>query len=229
MQPFEKTRVLDFLARLTEGLAKALGPNCEIVLHDFSKPESSIVAIGNGHITERKVGDTLDMLGFQLLRQAPSSDLFNYETSTKAGKTLRSSSIFLRDDAGVIFGSVCINCDTSELVALREWLNRELQTSDVKVEEHFEHSIEEVLDGFVQSALATVGKPASDLTRDEKISIVEQLESKGAFQVRYSVDRVAELLFLSKYTIYNYLEEIKAKRSGTEAAVTRSVRKGGGR
>ncbi len=52
------------------------------------------------------------------------------------------------------------------------------------------------------------------MTREEKISVIAQLESKGAFLIRYSVDRVAEHLRLSKYTIYNYLDEIKQRASG---------------
>jgi predicted transcriptional regulator YheO len=228
MDRAEKTRVLELLARLTEGLGKALGPNTEIVLHDFEQLENSIFAISNGHITDRKVGDTLDVLGFQLLRQAPSTDLFNYRTNTKAGKSLRSSSIFLRDENDEIFGALCVNSDISEIVNVRDWLNRELQTETVNLEENFEHTVEEVLDRLVQSALAAAGKSAAELTREEKVAVIGQLESKGAFLIRYSVDRVAELLNLSKYTIYNYLDEIKARQSGNELTGAKSGKRGGG-
>ncbi|HXF04110.1 MAG TPA: helix-turn-helix transcriptional regulator [Blastocatellia bacterium] len=225
MNAEQKKQLLTFLTSLVEALGKALGPNCEIVLHDFDHPESSIIAIANGHITGRKVGDTLDVLGFQLLRQGPTSDLFNYRTTTKTGKVLRSSSIFLRDESGEIFGSICINYDISGLLNLQEWINRELQTSDVVLDEKFEHTVEEVLEALVQSALAATGKPISDLTREEKIGVIAHLESKGAFLIRYSVDRVAELLNLSKYTIYNYLDEIKARRSRSETTASRTTRK----
>jgi predicted transcriptional regulator YheO len=49
------------------------------------------------------------------------------------------------------------------------------------------------------------------MTREDKVAVVSYLESKGAFLIRYSVERVAELLGLTKYTIYNYLDEIKNK------------------
>ena len=32
-------------------LGKTLGRNCEIVLHDLPPPDSSIIAIANGHVT----------------------------------------------------------------------------------------------------------------------------------------------------------------------------------
>ena len=51
--------VLNFLRHLAKGLADQFGPNCEVVIHDLSDnyKENSIVAIENGHVTNRKVGD----------------------------------------------------------------------------------------------------------------------------------------------------------------------------
>ena len=51
--------VLQFMLQLAKGLARQFGPNCEVVVHDLDSndPNSSIVAIENGHVTGRKVGD----------------------------------------------------------------------------------------------------------------------------------------------------------------------------
>jgi predicted transcriptional regulator YheO len=216
----ERQRLMEFLTRLTHGLAEAVGKNCEVVLHDFSDPEKSIVAIGNGHITGRKVGDTVDVLGLQLLRHPPSGDLLNYRTETKSGKVLRSSSIFFRDEKGTIFGSLCINHDISGLVHLQHWLQESMGSLETGVHEEFEHSVDSVLDRLIQDSIRSTGKEVPDLTRDDKIAIISYLENKGAFLIRYSVDRIAELLSISKYTIYNYLEEIKSKHLPKEHHVT---------
>jgi predicted transcriptional regulator YheO len=212
----EKRHLFDFLERLTHGLGEAAGKNCEFVLHDFSEPERSVVAIANGHITGRKVGDTLDVLGFQLLRQPPDGDLFNYQTTTKSGKVLRSSSVFLRDEEGEIFGSLCINCDLTGLLKLQEWLQETINSPEAGPQEEFEQSVDEVLDRLVRDAIHNTGKDVSQLTRDEKIAVISYLESKGAFLIRYSMDRIAVLLSLSKYTIYNYLDEVKARQTTKE-------------
>jgi predicted transcriptional regulator YheO len=58
----EKEYLLNFVSRLGDALGQTFGKNCEIVVHDFSSPESSIIAITNGSLTGRKVGDTLDAL-----------------------------------------------------------------------------------------------------------------------------------------------------------------------
>ena len=51
--------MLEFLLRLAKALAAQFGPSCEIVIHDLKSndPDSSIVAIENGHVSGRKVGD----------------------------------------------------------------------------------------------------------------------------------------------------------------------------
>ncbi len=211
MTESEQGALMEVLRRFTSAIAEAVGKNCEVVLHDFTDPEHSISAIANGHITGRKVGDVVDVLGLQLLRHPPEGDLLNYRTETKSGRVLRSSSIFLRDDHGKIFGCLCINHDISGLLQLQHWLREEVAPLEGDVHEEFEHSVDSVLDRLIQDAIRSTGKEIADLTREDKVAVISYLENKGAFLIRYSVDRIAELLSISKYTIYNYLEEIKSK------------------
>ena len=212
MNDAEQQVLLDFFRRLTDGLAEAIGKNCEVVLHNFEDPEHSIVAIANGHITGRKVGDTVDVLGLQLLRNPPPGDLLNYRTETKSGRVLRSSSIFLRKDSGQIFGALCINYDISGLIKLQQWMQETALPLGGGMEEGFEHDVDSILDHLIKEAIRSTGKEIADLTRENKIAVITYLDNKGAFLIRYSADRIAELLNISKYTIYNYLEE--AKRNG---------------
>jgi predicted transcriptional regulator YheO len=208
----EKEYLLDFVSRLVDALGQTFGKYCEIVVHDFNSPESSIIAIANGSLTGRKIGDTLDALGFQLLKNHPAADLLNYRTKTKEGKELRSSSVFLRDDKGQIFGALCVNVDISALLKAQEWVQEALGSASTTIDERFEHSVDEVLETLIQNAISSIGKNPPDMSREEKVAIVAYLEAKGAFLIRYSVERVAELLGMTKYTIYNYLDEIKKKQ-----------------
>jgi len=218
----EKKSLLDLLARLTQPLAEAIGKNCEVVVHDFSDPGKSIIAIANGHITGRRVGDAVDVFGLQLLQHPPSGDIINYRTETKSGKLLRSSSIFFRTETGDIFGALCINYDISALVMLQQWLQGTVSPLEVGIQEGFERTVEDVLDRLMQEAVRSTGKNISELTREDKIAVISYLETKGAFLIRYSVNKVAELLNLSKYTVYNYLEEVKERRASAEESTTRS-------
>ena len=51
-------------------IADLFGSNCEVVLHDITQPEKSIVKIRNGHVTGRKVGDPLTDLGLKMIKDA---------------------------------------------------------------------------------------------------------------------------------------------------------------
>jgi predicted transcriptional regulator YheO len=214
----EKEYLLNFVSRLTDALGQTFGKYCEVVVHDLSSPESSIIAIANGSLTGRRVGDTLDALGFQLLKNHSASDLLNYRTKTKDGKELRSSSIFLRDEKGQIFGALCVNVDVSGLLKAQAWIEEALGSASATIDEHFEHSVDEILETLIQNAISSVGRKIAEMTREDKIAIVAYLEAKGAFLIRYSVERVAELLGLTKYTIYNYLDEIRKKQEAEDTA-----------
>jgi predicted transcriptional regulator YheO len=222
VKPSEKEYLLNFVSRLSGALGQTFGKYCEIVVHDFNSPESSIISIENGSLTGRKIGDTLDALGFQLLKTHPASDLLNYRTKTKEGKELRSSSVFLRDEKGQIFGALCINIDVSGLQKAQEWLQEALGSASTTIDERFEHSVDEVLENLIQNAISSVGKKTADMTREDKVAIVAYLEAKGAFLIRYSVERVAELLGMTKYTIYNYLDEIRKKQEVAELEPSRT-------
>ena len=82
--------------------------------------------------------------------------------------------------------------------------------------------MDEVLETLIQNAIASVGKNIPDLTREDKVAIVAYLEAKGAFLIRYSVERVADLLGMTKYTIYNYLDEIRKKQEVSDVETART-------
>lgn len=219
MDQEERARLFECLAKLIPGIAAAIGSNCEVVLHDFSNPEKSIIAIENGHVTGRKVGDPLDVLGFQMLRHPPEADLINYRTELKGEKTLRSSSIFLRDENQEVFGAICINYDITAFLAAQRFLADIVVPSRAGIQEDFERNVDQVFDRLIKDAIRTTGKEVADMDREDKVSVISYLESKGAFLIRYSVERTAALLNVSKYTVYNYLEEVKTRQDGVPLSV----------
>jgi predicted transcriptional regulator YheO len=219
MDPAEKQRMIESMTRLIHGLAVAVGNYCEIVLHDFGDTSSSIIAIENGHITGRRVGNSLDALGFQLLRR-PKEDLLNYRTETEDGKVLRCSAILLRDENGDVYGMICINVDVTGFITARRLLDEVVAPAENSVQERFEHSVDQVLNILAKDAIRATGKELSAMGREDKIAVIAYLENKGAFLIRHSVDWIAELLNVSKFTIYNYLEELKSRQAtGAEAEV----------
>lgn len=68
------------------------------------------------------------------------------------------------------------------------------------------HNVNELLDSLIEQALALVGKPIAAMNKDDKVKVVQFLNSAGAFLITKSGDKVASLLGISKFTLYNYMD-----------------------
>ncbi len=201
-----------FLIPLLKGIAQTLGSNCEVVLHDLNQLENSIVAIENGHVTGRKVGDPTTNLALEVLREGAekNEDMLNYMSTTKDGKMLKSSSIYIRDDEGKAIGSICINYNITDFVMVSNIINDFVSTEN-NVKETFSKDINDVLEALLEEAMEIVGKPVPFMNKEDKLLALEFLDKKGVFMIKRSIERVAQFLDVSKFTIYNYLEEIRVK------------------
>jgi len=209
-------RLTPFLP-LVEGLAALLGDDCEVVLHDLSAMPETIVAIANGAVTGREVGDVPTDLMLKTLRREGNGALpYRVYTSTSRGRILRCMSVPLRDDDGSVFGLLGVNFDVTALTQVQSRLAQLTGTvpedgaaSTGAVDEIFTGDIREVLDGMLAGILAETGKSPAEMNRDEKMAVVRRLEEQGAFLVKRSAEQIADGLDLSRYTIFSYLKEIR--------------------
>jgi len=206
--------ILKSLIPLVEGLANTFGKNCEVVLHDIRNPQSSIIAIANGHISGRTVGSPMSEYGLADLRRGKfDKPRINYSKKTKDGRILRSSSLYIKDEKGKLIGFLCINYDISELLVMKNILNDltsiEEEAFDEEDSESYGNTVNDVLSSIVTKTLDSVGKPVAFLSKEEKVNIVQLLDQKGVFLIKGAVDYVAKVLCVSRYTIYNYLDEIR--------------------
>lgn len=192
-----------------------LGDRYEVILHDLSHVESSIVGI-EGSITHRKIGGPATNYLIQLLREYgdEAKDSINYKNVMPDGCVLRSSTIFIRDNDGKIIGSLCINQDLTDFMVANRLLERLVEFKNEEHEvpkEMFAQDISEVMESMVGSELALVNKPVAYMQKEDKLALVDDLEHKGIFDVKGSVEYVAECLGVTNFTVYNYLKEIRTK------------------
>lgn len=212
----------DLWQKLLTMLEQQFGSRCEIILHDLTRDYAhTIVDIRNGHITGRKIGDCGSNLGLEVLRgTVQDGDRYNYVVHTPDGKILRSSTMFLKNDEGVVIGSLCINLDITQSVAFEGFLHQfNGYTPGAPAEsakETFDGDINGVLEFLLQRASELAGKPVEQLSREEKIRFVGYLDAKGAFLVTKSSDRVCEYLKISRFTLYNYLDIVRGKRAESQ-------------
>ncbi len=203
-------RVLEPVMR---AIAAAVGPHCEVVLHDLSSRDldHSIYAIVNGHVSGRSVGGPSTNLGIEVLRdESADHNAFGYRGRTVDGRELVSSSVYYRDPAGHVIAALCINVDLTPLQsALNAVAALAPQTEAEDPKEIVGPDIARVLDDMITEAIAAIGKPTPDMSKSDRIEVLRLLESRGAFHIKRAADRVSARLGVSRVTVYGYLDEVR--------------------
>ncbi|MDD2958099.1 MAG: helix-turn-helix transcriptional regulator [Lachnospiraceae bacterium] len=201
------------LKQIAAGLARQFGPNCEIVIHSLNNNplESSIFYIENGSVTNRKVGDGPSHIVLEALKHdhASLSDKLNYLTKTHDGRILKSSTMYIRDEAGVLSAIFAINFDITHLLALETSVHSLIATDEpdsVSEPEQIPLNVNELLDQLIDQSIALVGKPVALMTKDDKVKAVKFLNDSGAFLITKSGNKVSEQFGISKYTLYSYID-----------------------
>lgn len=211
---------IELLKKVMDALEQQLDDHFEIVLHDLRRPyDSTIVDIRNGHITGRKIGDCGTNHGWEIIHGTEKDgNEYNYITHLPDGRILRSSSVYFRDEDGKVVVALCMNQDISETLRLEQRLHtiNKYVPPQFPQKEVFARSITELLDYYIEQSQQQVGKQASEMNRAEKIEMVRLLDQKGVFLITRSSERVCETLGISKFTLYNYLELIRADNGAEE-------------
>ena len=74
-------------------------------------------------------------------------------------------------------------------------------------------SLHSALDRLVAQVERELGDALADLSRVDKQVAVRLLDERGAFQLRRSIDDIADLMAVSRITVYNYLNTIRQPSS----------------
>lgn len=205
---------------LVEPLGHALPGSAEVVLHDLSLLPHSIVAV-SGNVTGREPGDAATNLLLEAVTSQDFTQKSGYETRLPDGRRLRSTTTFLPDLNGIPMAALCINIDISPWELMRDAAavvlgdNGHTPAKASLGPELFMRDINELGTFLIQQAIADVGVPVHLMHKRHKIAVVEQLSARGLFMLRSAVDTVAEALNTTRYTIYNYLNEL-ASSGGAE-------------
>lgn len=204
--------ILTLYKTLVPFIANLLGPSSEVLLHDVSNPEHSVVAISNGHLSGRGIGSPLTDFARELIASNAYSDqpyLTNYSGSCK-GRSFTSSTYFIKNE-DVIIGMLCINrdmhliSDFSRIVeALKTHYNLNAPSNDV-IELLDETPVDQIIHSMIQKAINDYGISSTRLSKNERISIVQRLKELGAFNIKGAVGEIAGQLHVSEPTLYRYL------------------------
>lgn len=196
---------------IADMIAKTFGDQCEVVIHDLSMPQASVVYAVNNHVTGRKIGQSFDHLVRNVLFAKDFANDYkaNYLTSTSDHRRIKSSTAFIRDSKNRLIGALCVNYDLKPLEDMEICLQGLLAVEEETVEkeiEPFDHVVE-IVDELIDKMIVNIN--THQLKRKEKIELIQFMESKGIFLMKGSIEKVAEKLNISKVTVYSYLDEVK--------------------
>lgn len=210
---------IEILRRIAKGVAAQFGSNCEVVVHEISERSTShsIIALENGHVSGRKLGDGPSRVVLEQLSQGKvcPDDHLCYLTRTPDGKLLKSTSVYIPDEFGrtaAIFG---VNFDISTLAMAQQALDALTSTMSQKEEApaRITNNVNDLLDDLIEQSDLLVGKPPSLMTKEDKVRAIQFLNERGALLITKAGDKIAAHFGISKYTLYSYLD---AKTGGKE-------------
>ena len=231
-------RKLDRYIPFVQFLGQALGKHYEVVLHDLTVPEQSIIAIENGYISNRCIGGPVTDFVLKLLKREQQEHvpfITNYRGKVGDERLCRSSSFFIKDESGKIIGILCINMDLTPYIKAKEFLDGEMALDDAILEkalppvnpaaaaaigamngqifENFHGTSEDVITTMIQERLRQYPVKGNRLSLTERLQIVGDLNNDGLFLLRGGIAALAERLDVSEPTVYRYLSKVRTMRA----------------
>ena len=203
--------IIETLKQVVPGLAATFGRSCEIVLYDYRNSDRSVVAV-SGEVTGRHAGGATSEIGLRMLARGDDAEpALNYVTRAASGRTVKSSTMPLRDGHGKVFGALCVNLDVTALRQVSDMLAdlAGLTPAAPPPATTFTDDFEEVVDAVVRAEELALAKPVGSLTRRERLPLLKVLDERGVFTVRGAAPRVAARLGISRASLYTDLAECR--------------------
>lgn len=206
---------------IADFLGEIMGENTEIIIHDLTNYEHSIVHIINGHISNRKIGDPITDLVLEFITTESKGDkqfICNYNSKTAGGELLYSSTYFIRGEKKEILGALCLNSDYSQMKKSLSFLtsllpnyvdDKTLSLNNIK--ENLNTDPQELTLNKIDAIISQFDIEPQRMTTKEKTEIISTLSDCGIFNIRGSVQEVADKLHMSEPSVYRYMKKIKKK------------------
>ncbi len=208
----EHRQIFQNLQQVADAVHALFGPNCEVVIHDLSDLQKSLVYM-RGDVTGRSVGAPATDLLTKLLQQSPGKGDYrhNYKSVTADGRCLKSATTIIKDSTGKAVAAFCINLDTTAyfnaIQALLPFIH-DLETGIYPSKENFADSPGDTIKALFVQAVEEIGVQPSAMSIEEKTRFIEKMKQSGVFQFKGAVEQVARLMNVTKCTVYNYLKKL---------------------
>ncbi|MBR1918033.1 MAG: PAS domain-containing protein [Spirochaetales bacterium] len=208
--------ILSSVGALLDGLSDYLGSGFEFVLHSFEDLEESVVAIINGHYSNRRIGSPITDLAlkmFEEIKKDPQAHPYkSYFNRNRQGTILKCTTIPIKGENGRYVGLLCINfyTDQSFLTILSNFLPSHEDEAQ-KVKENFSENTEELIIHALEDAKNQIYNNPAIAYANKNKEIIHLLYDKGIFNLKEAVLLVTKGLNISKNTVYLHLRNYQKK------------------
>ncbi|MFA6916858.1 MAG: PAS domain-containing protein [Parachlamydiales bacterium] len=193
---------LNLYAPIAEAIAALLFPNAEVVLHNLKT--GCIEGIFN-NFSKRKIGDDslLDEMG-----ELDSQDFFEpYFKTNWDGRRIKSVTAVLKNESKKPIGLLCINLDISKWNEMHQFILEMIKPATEMPDFLFKNDWREKINIYVSTYLKQHALRLESLSKPEKQQLLIALYKEGAFDTKNAASYIAEVLQISRATVYNYLKE----------------------
>lgn len=193
---------------VADGIAALIGKHCEIVLHSLESLEHSAIYIVNGHNTHRKIGSPITDRALKSLHHMQNNSVSKpYFTRAKGGVLMKSVTIAIRNPKQKTIGLICININLD--VPMSQFLSHFIAPQETDHHVNFASSVEELVLQTIDSTIDEIQSDRNIANNNKNRHIVTSLFEKGIFDIKDTINQVAQRLDISRHTIYFYIRQIK--------------------
>lgn len=189
---------------VAQAIARLLAPHAEVVIHDLAK---CVIFHIEHPLSPRKAGDE-SLLDLPPMEGEESSLWKPYPKTNWDGRSLRSISAPLQDPIKKERrGLLCINYDLTLHEQTVQWLQGFLECGREQPAPLFQSDWKERIHAFIHQTIEKKGWSFSTLNREQKRVIVQALRQEGAFDGKKAAEYIAQILRISRASVYNYIQE----------------------
>jgi predicted transcriptional regulator YheO len=192
-----------------DAVAALFKPHAEVVLHDLST--GKIYYLANG-FSKRTSGDP-SLSELENDHPTEQNVLGPYPKTNWDGRSLRSITAVLRPDPDADpIGLMCINLDVSAFHALAGLAKSFLAFADAQPKASallgadWREEANEIIGQFLCDHALTL----ASMDRQQREDLIGLLDQRGIFDIRNAIPYVAQIMQISRATLYKTLKHIRA-------------------
>lgn len=210
-------QILHSYCDMLDGLSQYLGTGYELVLHSLESLDYSVIKVLNGFHTGRQIGAPITDMALSILKKAQMSDdpfaPSTYYTTNQKGDPMRSTTLCIKGENDRIIGMLCINFYLNTTMKdffenLFPAVNPTAAAETPAPMETFSSNSDDLIEQLVQQTREEVMADSSVTASNKNKEIIKRLHHQGVYNLKDAVIQTADLLNISKNTVYMHLRNI---------------------